>query len=457
MGANVERPRIDTLRAATKSKYFLAAPVAMAALGCIVVPRICPIAVASLTLLLSILVVSRAASRRHLLQRSSAIVLQPEMLFVGWSLIACLWSMKPFDALMNAALLAGLILHLFVLGRKIPTIGSDDIEFISLGLVAGFIFGGLYISFEIVSHDALLRFILTHIPQLDRGVSLQGMSAATVNGGHIPRVAVVYCLLWCPALLSVTLFMRGLTRWICYGAIATSTLVVTLHPNAQSQTAQFAMVAAVGCLAVAVSFFGLAKWVAGAVFAAMLLLIVPVSLAMFAGGLHKDEELFTSARARIVIWNYTSERVLEKPIFGVGTYSTRAINDARPPEELNNTAGLIVAPATRAHPHNVYLQIWYELGAIGALAFAILGISLLQRISSLSQVPRAFALSHFAIGVIVIGSSYGMWQVWFQCIIALSVLALLTAAQSATAFTPRPTQARGAVAPAQFLSAPSTA
>jgi O-antigen ligase len=97
---------------------------------------------------------------------------------------------------------------------------------------------------------------------------------------------------------------------------------------------------------------------------------------------------------------------------------------------------LVVEAQTRAHPHNIYLHIWYELGVIGVLTFALLGLSLLLKTDQLPKRSRIFAIGHFAICMTVIAFTYGLWQNWFQAAIVLSTLALVLVARSGVAPAP---------------------
>jgi O-antigen ligase len=140
----------------------------------------------------------------------------------------------------------------------------------------------------------------------------------------------------------------------------------------------------------------------------------------------------------VIIWNYTAEKVLDHPILGVGTNSTRYLDEARTLQEKMKPNDGVAAAATRAHPHNIYLQIWYELGAVGVLAFGILGVSLLLRTALLPETAVAFGLAHFALCMAALAPAYGLWQNWFQSALVLSILALL-----AVSVAPRADPSRG--------------
>lgn len=408
---------------------------------CIIVPRIGPLVIAAITLLLSVLVFWRDVQHQGWPSALKATLVRPETPFLAWIIIACLWSVTPMAAFPKALFLVALIVHAIVLVRSFPDIGQPAIDAISKGLLVGFIVGGAYLLVEIVSWDLIGRTVLTYFPDLDRGITKHGTMRdgilTRISGAHMTRVAAVFTLLWCPAVLAISLYTKGVVKWACWAAIVVISVVILLHPHSRSQTAQLALLVGLLFTSVAAVSPRLAKWGAGACFAGALAFVVPICMAMYAANLHENEDLFRSARARIIIWNFTSERILENPVFGVGTYSTRYLDEQRPKVVKDAGKKLVVEAQTRAHPHNIYLHVWYELGAVGVLAFGLLGLSLLLRTDRLPKVSRIFAIGHFAICMTVIAFTYGIWQNWFQAAIVLSTLALTLIATSGAAKSPK--------------------
>lgn len=353
---------------------------------------------------------------------------RPETLFPAWILIACLWAYSPLQSFLEAIYLAPLVMVACYFPRIAAQFSQTAIEAASRGLLVGTLLAGAFVCFEIWMANALVRTILTHFPSLERG--LEGIATAQdvkvlTLGGNIPtRSPATFALLWSPAILAATLYTDGLQRWLSYAGIAAATATIVLHPLSGSQTAQIILSAVIVVLSVGFLLPRLAYWMVAIAFLANAFLVVPASLAIFSAGMHRDPGIDASLRARFIIWNYTAERVVEHPIIGVGTASTRFIDDQRVRNhEVQQPPDHIIPAQTRAHPHNVYLQIWYELGAVGLVAFALLGLSLLGRVSGLRAPVYAFALSHFFVVAALIGPTYGLWQNWFQSVIVLSILA----------------------------------
>ena len=80
-----------------------------------------------------------------------------------------------------------------------------------------------------------------------------------------------------------------------------------------------------------------------------------------------------SAGHRLLIWSFVGTRISERPALGWGLDSSRAI----PGGKYEIRPGQARLPL---HPHNAALQIWLELGGIGALPAAALIALLWYRI-----------------------------------------------------------------------------
>lgn len=103
--------------------------------------------------------------------------------------------------------------------------------------------------------------------------------------------------------------------------------------------------------------------------------------------------------ARLDIWAFSSGLVAEHPLRGWGLDASRAFGTAIP-----------------LHPHNGAIQIWLELGALGAaLAGALIGwigsvLTATSRINPSLAAAGAGSLTAY----LVIGSlSFGVWQEWW--------------------------------------------
>ena len=130
---------------------------------------------------------------------------------------------------------------------------------------------------------------------------------------------------------------------------------------------------------------------------------------------------------RLLIWQFTAERIAEKPLFGWGFDASRWL----PGGDVAVMGGL---PALPLHPHNAPLQWWVELGAIGALlgaAAALLAAGALRRIPDPRSAATGVAL--LASAATVGCMSFGVWQSWWIAALALAAAFHVAATRGDTA------------------------
>lgn len=391
---------------------------------CIAVPRIGPLVAVSLSAALSLYCIVED-TRRDGWNALKTILFRPELPFAVWALIAVAWAPDPLRGLEKSLFLIALVLHAIIIAKNFHRLDRSIVEWAARGLLAGLILGGLYVCFEIATRDGLTRLLLGHFPDISRAVSkhatIKDGVIVRISGAHITRASAVFCLFVCPALLAAALFTTGWMRRICYGMITLFAALIVFHPYTHSQTAQLVIAVGAATTALAIVATRLARWAVAAGLAACLFLVMPVAIALHAYELHENRDLSASVRARVSIWKDATDEVLKNPIWGAGTTSSRYIVDPNKKERQGTNRGFHGRP----HPHNAYLQTWYELGLIGILAFALLGYSLWRRIADVPRKAALFATTHFAVCTTIIGPSYGLWQNWFQSAFVLSILIVM--------------------------------
>jgi len=124
---------------------------------------------------------------------------------------------------------------------------------------------------------------------------------------------------------------------------------------------------------------------------------------------------------RFIIWNTAVEHIEEKPLLGGGLDTTRALysnKDMTQFQAVIKSTGKklsFVAEPIPLHPHNAFLQLWIELGVVGAGLLAILLFEILRRMqrSIKSRWEAAAGYGLFVTGVTVSSLSYGIWQSWW--------------------------------------------
>jgi O-antigen ligase len=123
--------------------------------------------------------------------------------------------------------------------------------------------------------------------------------------------------------------------------------------------------------------------------------------------------LHLSARIRIKVWNEIAHLVAKAPFLGVGADMTHEIQPAM--LEIPNAAAPVLIGAGIAHPHNVYLQVWYELGFVGAALMTAFGLLVLHQIRGMGA-ARPYGYALFTTAAAAISFSYNLWQIWFMCL-----------------------------------------
>ena len=134
-----------------------------------------------------------------------------------------------------------------------------------------------------------------------------------------------------------------------------------------------------------------------------------------------------SSEARVAIWRSFEVVVRERPLLGWGFGVSPVIADDPRVRQID--------PDTRAmlgvgHPHNAALQIWVELGAVGAaLAFLVFAF-LLRSIARLDAGAAAPRLALVAGAGMVALVGHGAWQGWWIACLGLAAVLFRTASEA---------------------------
>ncbi len=130
---------------------------------------------------------------------------------------------------------------------------------------------------------------------------------------------------------------------------------------------------------------------------------------------------------RIAIWEFASERLLAQPIVGWGLDASRSIGSGQ-------MVGVDDAPNLGAravdvlplHPHNALIQVWLELGVLGALIVAGLFASIILAIwrGVMGRLERAAAFAAVAAAFVNAELSFGIWQGWWLSCLALFAIVM---------------------------------
>jgi exopolysaccharide production protein ExoQ len=136
--------------------------------------------------------------------------------------------------------------------------------------------------------------------------------------------------------------------------------------------------------------------------------------------------IFLSARHRIEIWTFAITRIADHPWFGHGMDASRSIPSRGEISQFIPIEDILLP----LHPHNAFLQIWLEFGALGCVLVTTMAIWFIGLTQRLDKEGQAFGLALSAAALTMISTSYGIWQAWWMCGILSAALMLYLAART---------------------------
>ena len=206
-------------------------------------------------------------------------------------------------------------------------------------------------------------------------------------------------------------------RTTAYGALAAAVAVVCFSLSLQFDQLATAIGFSAGAFVLAIALFlprlailatsfGLALWTLIAPFATPLLVSSP----------HLIESVPMSWAHRIAIWRYTCARIMEQPWLGHGIDAGRTTTD------MLTVRGLVTR-GIPVHPHSASLQIWHDLGLVGALLSAALlayGGLLLSRAFAHDRYAGAATAAVFTMFGLMANVGWSLWQEWWMATLLLT-------------------------------------
>lgn len=116
---------------------------------------------------------------------------------------------------------------------------------------------------------------------------------------------------------------------------------------------------------------------------------------------------------RVEMWQKTTKLIAYRPIFGIGFNASEA---------TNNHPILQEGVKIQLHPHNMFLQMWLELGILGVLLFALFLNSIFNKITTISRPLVLYSYLGLINAIFVLGLiSFGISQTWLICSFFLAI------------------------------------
>ena len=348
----------------------------------------------------------------------------------GFGLLAMateLWGAEPGMAVRAGAAFLAIALLGTLAADCVARLPDQPMRSAALGLLIGCALGLAFIIVECLTHFAIHRAILNTIPGLIRETDAHlrikdgwvvGIKDAVIKR-HMTQATL---LLWPLVLIAASLWRGAKGQWIAALALAAT---VTAAALARHDSSTLAIAASLTVFIAAGLSFRTTWRLVAAVWFLLAVAVVPLMAWQFEAKAYANQGLPDSFRHRLVIWGYTAAQTMQAPLKGIGAGSGKAVDARR--TDVVTVPGENFAFRTADHQHDVYLQTWYEMGALGAFALYAAGFLALWRIRRLPADVRGHALATFVAAMFLVSTSYGLWQEWFIASIALSAVAVTLA------------------------------
>ncbi|MFC4174614.1 O-antigen ligase family protein [Microvirga sp. GCM10011540] len=127
-------------------------------------------------------------------------------------------------------------------------------------------------------------------------------------------------------------------------------------------------------------------------------------------------------RERVDLWRSFSAAVRQQPVLGAGFGVSPRIRETRVARK--------VAPQMRrmlaiGHPHSTPLQVWTELGAVGAFLALVILLLVLRAIRRQSRLVMSLSMALFAGAAAVSMVGHGAWQGWWAASLGAAIVWML--------------------------------
>jgi O-antigen ligase len=332
-------------------------------------------------------------------------VLPSALALIGFAAASIAWTPIPGEAalkVLHLLVLLGATVVLVWLARRLPEEKRRGLETAFLG---GLALGAVLLAVEVILDQPIYRLFNDLAPR------------GKIGTNSVNRSAVTLALMVWPAALIC--YRRG---WrVLALALPLAYLAMTTQMTSQSATLGMALGAPVAALAL--------RWphILRAILAAVLVVgfvaAPTIATTIYDAGLSQAKWVFKSGRQRVEIWQYTTDLIDQAPILGIGLRATRAVDH---PDRKKVVKSLEKRSRVH-HPHNVFLQVRLELGAIGALFALVFSLALLAATRRLDQAAQAFSLGTMASAIGMLAAAFGIWQTWWLSAMVLAGLAILVA------------------------------
>lgn len=365
---------------------------------------------APLVLVLSVFALAGVSARDGRLQQDIAAVRQAltsraglgVLAFLAFALVSTGWSHLPLRSLrvfveLGVPVVAGFLVAVF--WPRLPMTAAERQRCLML-LAAALILGCVFIMIE-----------------LRTGMALRTALGMRPNSFIFNPVLISYLLLAFPVLAGLWRTGGRLPRLMA-GAMAV-TLASTIFAS-ESGAAVFGLIVGVTALVLATLLPRLMLSALAAGFLVSLALAPVIGEILDRALPPAAHEAMQSAhsRDRVDIWLSFGEAVRARPLTGAG-FGTSGVYDSHPVAfEVPAARKVLLAVG---HPHSLPLQIWAEMGVVGALLAGLCGLGAVAGLAHIPENRRAAPLAMVATALAIATVGHGAWQAWWIAAICASI------------------------------------
>lgn len=328
-------------------------------------------------------------------------------LLLSWCAISLAWDLNVGDGARKLIDLALVLIAMLMLMAAGARASSAQRRIFALVLAGGMATGLILLSIETSFDFPLYRALMGNSdPRLvDLGESKRSVDALPL-------------LLW-PAALAVARLGK---TWLAIVLVAVFT-VACFKWTASSAT--LGMIVSLVVFGITFLSLRVARWIVVAATLLAFTLIVPLAIMAYDSGGTTASFLKRSAQHRVEIWHFAAEKVLARPVLGYGFNASRHVPNGDAVSAFLDPG----KPIIPLHPHDGFLQIWLELGGVGAILGGVLLITALRATATWNDLSSRFALAGFSAASIIAGLAFGIWQTWWMATLAFSAVAFATLAR----------------------------
>lgn len=349
-------------------------------------------------------------------------------LFFSWIMFSYFWSINPESGLLLSFRLLGLSICGWVLVHSVDRRTQDEKDKIRKFLLLGFVLGAVCLLIE--------SQFSAPITKIFKGVAYDtNLNLSRFNRG----TTFIACVGWFLIALYIDKVDKKISAFVFF-----MILLLLIVGFAHSGSTMIGVTLGAFWVLVAVIFSRFSRLLL-ITFTCIGILTMPLiaSQTKVFGTPENEYNVYHSAHHRFYIWGFVADQILKSPLTGFGMDASRVYPNAsediykrmRTAKEGGGTV-IVEGRVISLHPHNGPLQVWLELGIIGAVLVMICTINILMwswKYLNKSRLQDGALQAAIVTSLIVTVLGYGVWQnKWFVMFFLFSAIATLLPGRKAT-------------------------